>query len=380
MATQKLESRTPKKGQGVPKETRESTLVPNLARAIRGAFPAVNQKAFIKMVDDAGYYEASMQQQVTILAEQALAAVGGAKHAKKLFNALVESQDEKVHAVAVSVVMVALSGKPDTALPLIKRAAILPGTWPREMANFAVHMLVFEHGFDAVFEKVRDWLQHKEEGVRRVVAEGFRPRGVMIPHINELKSDPDLLLPVLQPLLDDPSLYVRNAVANNLNDVSKDHPDLVVKWTRSWNGRKISPERQYIIKRALRTLVADGHPGALALMGFGTGDDVTAKDASEIPEQVEINALLPFAVDITNKADSDITCVVVMLLDMPGKGTSRRRKKYQIWKGSIAAGQKKTAAKRIHFVHNNSVPKERGTYRYSFTVNGKEVKGGEFGW
>ncbi len=374
----KPETREPKKGEGVPKETRKNSILPEFAAAVKRAFPALDEKALIQAADEAGYFDATMMRQVALLAEQAIAATGGKRNAKKLFNALLDAEKEKLHAVAVNVATIAFESDTDTQLGCIRRAASMPGIWPREMANFALHGLVNTHGFAAMFPMVKDWLSDKDETIRRVVAEGFRPRGVMTFHVNELKQYPELLLPVLEPLLDDPSLYVRNAVANSLNDIAKDHPDLVVKWAKRWGSVNTSPEQAYIIKRALRTLVASGHPAAMAYMGFGGTDSLEASDVSDIPAEVEINALLPFQVKLANTGIIAASCVVTMILDAPGKGAARRSKQYHIWKGEVKAGSVKTAGKKIHFTHRNSKPLERGEYRYSFTVNGREIPGGTF--
>ncbi|MGG4268571.1 hypothetical protein [Peribacillus simplex] len=43
------------------------------------------------------------------------------------------------------------------------------------------------------------------------------------------KSDQAPVLEVLENLKNDPSLYVRKSVANNLNDIAKDHPKTVIE-------------------------------------------------------------------------------------------------------------------------------------------------------
>jgi 3-methyladenine DNA glycosylase AlkC len=41
-------------------------------------------------------------------------------------------------------------------------------------------------------------------------------------------------LPLLEALMDDPSDYVRRSVANHLNDIAKDHPQLGAAWLERW--------------------------------------------------------------------------------------------------------------------------------------------------
>ena len=50
--------------------------------------------------------------------------------------------------------------------------------------------------------------------------------------VTDFVADPTPVLPLLEALRDDESEYVRRSVANHLNDISKDHPDLVAEGCR----------------------------------------------------------------------------------------------------------------------------------------------------
>lgn len=73
------------------------------------------------------------------------------------------------------------------------------------------------------------WSEHENEHVRRLASEGSRPRLPWGKSIPALKLDPSPVLPILEKLMQDESLYVRKSVANNLNDISKTHPHLLRK-------------------------------------------------------------------------------------------------------------------------------------------------------
>jgi 3-methyladenine DNA glycosylase AlkC len=47
-------------------------------------------------------------------------------------------------------------------------------------------------------------------------------------------NDPSAGIALLEKLKYDDSLYVRKSVANHLNDISKDHPELVIKNVKKW--------------------------------------------------------------------------------------------------------------------------------------------------
>ncbi|WFB34580.1 DNA alkylation repair protein [Kiritimatiellota bacterium B12222] len=108
---------------------------------------------------------------------------------------------------------------------------------------------------------------HPSPHVRRWCSEGTRP---LLPWGKKLKSlvhDPSPVWPLLEKLKDDPEKYVQKSVANHLNDISKNHPDLVVARCELWL-KEASPDRQWIVKHGLRSLIKQGHPEALALIGY----------------------------------------------------------------------------------------------------------------
>ncbi|MDX1920098.1 MAG: DNA alkylation repair protein [Candidatus Caenarcaniphilales bacterium] len=99
-----------------------------------------------------------------------------------------------------------------------------------------------------------NWAKDKAEGSRRFASEITRPRGVWCKHINELKENPSLALPILEPLKTDSSKYVCDSVGNWLNDAAKSNPEWVLALCEKWLAESNSKETQYIIKKAKRSL------------------------------------------------------------------------------------------------------------------------------
>ncbi|MCI0357718.1 MAG: DNA alkylation repair protein [Planctomycetaceae bacterium] len=123
----------------------------------------------------------------------------------------------------------------------------------RETAWLAVRPAV-EQELEAAIDLLSTWPDHEHEGIRRFASEVTRPCGVWCNHLVRLKSEPQLALPILEPLKSDAAKYVRDSVGNWLNDASKSQPKWVVSLCRRWQRESKTPETAYIVNKALRTL------------------------------------------------------------------------------------------------------------------------------
>ncbi|MEM7075121.1 MAG: DNA alkylation repair protein [Pseudomonadota bacterium] len=120
---------------------------------------------------------------------------------------------------------------------------------------------------DRALPVIRAWVSDPNPHVRRLVSEGTRPRLPWGMRLHGLVADPTPMLPALTRLRDDPSDYVRRSVANHLNDIARDHPDLVADIARTWL-RDAGADRRRLLRHACRTLIKQGHTAALSAFGF----------------------------------------------------------------------------------------------------------------
>ena len=111
-----------------------------------------------------------------------------------------------------------------------------------------------EENLDEVLPKLINLAKHEDENKRRFASEVIRPRGVWCKHIEVLKHNPEIAIPLLDTLMNDESKYVQDSVSNWLNDASKTRPDFVIEYCDLWSKKSTTKITTRIIKRAKRTI------------------------------------------------------------------------------------------------------------------------------
>jgi len=137
-------------------------------------------------------------------------------------------------------------------------ATIYPFAADKHFGVREISWMAIRHRIASDLEKsitiLSHWSLDKEENIRRFASEATRPRGVWCQHIDDLKREPSMALPILEPLKSDSSKYVRDSVGNWLNDASKSNPSFVKAVCNRWEEESDTKETQYIIRKALRTI------------------------------------------------------------------------------------------------------------------------------
>jgi len=137
----------------------------------------------------------------------------------------------------------------------------------RHTAEWALRPFIERHP-QTTLATLAAWCGDSSAHVRRLVSEGSRPRLPWGTQLKGLVRDPSPTLPLLRRLQDDPSAYVRRSVANHLNDIAKDHPQLIVQWLQQ-HLPDAPPPRRALLRHACRTLIKQGHPQVLRAWGLG---------------------------------------------------------------------------------------------------------------
>lgn len=121
----------------------------------------------------------------------------------------------------------------------------------RFTAEFGIRLLTIAEP-ERSLAQFAEWVDDPSEHVRRLVSEGTRPRLPWAMRLARLVEDPTPMLPLLEALRDDKSEYVRRSVANHLNDISKDHPDLLAGVAAEWVKGEVPSERQRLTPKVFK--------------------------------------------------------------------------------------------------------------------------------
>ena len=175
-------------------------------------------------------------------------------------------------------------------------------------SEFAIRPYMIQHT-DKMLPILKRWTKHPNEHVRRLAAEGSRPRGVWTAHIAAFKKDARPVIEILTELKADESLYVRKAVANNLNDISKDHPDLVIKTCGEWL-KSNHEHTNWIVKRGLRTLIKSGHPKALNLLGVNHKPSIQVSSFVIKPARIKVGGIAVLFLDLKSVSNKKQKLVI----------------------------------------------------------------------
>lgn len=133
----------------------------------------------------------------------------------------------------------------------------------RFSAEFSIRPFLIRQQ-ERTLSQLMAWTTDPDPHVRRLCSEGTRPRLPWATRIPAFVVNPDPVLPILEALKHDPSLYVRRSVANHLGDIAKDHPEKVFALCERWLGGA-SNEVKWLIRHALRHPAKKGDKTAVQL-------------------------------------------------------------------------------------------------------------------
>ncbi|MEM9646600.1 MAG: hypothetical protein AAF989_16535 [Planctomycetota bacterium] len=213
------------------------------------------------------------------------------------------------------------------------------------------------------------WTKDSNYHVRRLVSEGTRPR---LPWSGRLHIDVIRPLPFLDALHADETRYVTRSVSNHLNDIAKSDPDLVLKTLRRWKrlGLQDAAELDWMSRHALRTMVKQGHAGALKFLGFRPDPKIQVGDVVLSTQSVRPGEAIEFSFAVTAaRAESLMVDYVIEFVKSNG---SLAPKVHKIKPLDLAKGETVAVKKKHPFRANATTFKlYPGTHHLTIQINGK---------
>lgn len=234
-------------------------------------------------------------------------------------------------------------------------------------SEFAVRSFIIKDE-ERMMAQMFAWSKHKNEHIRRLASEGCRPQLPWAQALTKFKKDPTPILPILEQLKTDSSLYVRKSVANNLNDISKTHPDLVVNLAKDWYG--VNEYTNWIVKHGCRTLQKKGNREVLDLFGY---NDITSVDIQGFTldtMSVSIGGDINFSFSILTKKATKVR--LEYGIDYVKSNGKRNRKIFKISEVSLKENEKKLYTKKHSFADISVRKHYSGNHSIVLIINGIE--------
>lgn len=235
-------------------------------------------------------------------------------------------------------------------------------------AEFAVRPFIIKHE-ERMMRQMAVWAGHDNEHVRRLSSEGCRPQLPWGQALACFKKDPSPVLCILERLKADPSLYVRKSVANNMNDISKTHPGLVVETAKDWYGK--NEYTDWIVKHGCRTLLKKGNRDVLDIFGFADTGCVKVTGFALDAAYVAVGENLAFSFTVEAKKAARIR--LEYGIDYVKANGTRSRKIFQISEITLQENEKRLYTKKHSFAEVSTRKHYPGTHSLTLIVNGTGV-------
>jgi 3-methyladenine DNA glycosylase AlkC len=234
--------------------------------------------------------------------------------------------------------------------------------------EFAIRPFL-ERYFEETLLQMQQFALHSDVNVRRFASEGCRPRlpwGLGVP---ALKKHPQKIVPILNSLKYDASEYVRRSVANNLNDISKDHKEYFIQTVTEW--QKESEHVVDIVRHASRTLLKQGNKEIGTM--FGLKDDVLKlKNWEVLTPEISVGDSMEFSVEIENPLIEDVNARIEYVLYFLLKNGEFGKKVFMISTQTLEAKTTKVISKSHSFKPITTRTYYGGEHKISIQINGVE--------
>lgn len=245
----------------------------------------------------------------------------------------------------------------------------------RASAEFGIRFFILASP-GKTLNRLKTWTTDDNPHVRRLVSEGIRPRLPWAMRLPIFIKDPAPVIDLLERLKDDNEEYVRRSVANNLNDIAKDHPDMVAEIAAQWL-QDASQERKRLIRHACRTLIKNGHKKTLSVLGFKPAK-IKHASIDILTPTVVFGDALQFTFSLCSELDKDQAVIIDYIIHHQ-KANGKTSPKVFKWKTTRLTTNKSMTSTKKHAIKKITTREYyQGLHRVEVMVNGASVAAADF--
>ncbi len=237
-------------------------------------------------------------------------------------------------------------------------------------AEFAIRPFLKKYP-TPMLDYLQQWVKDENEHVRRLVSEGTRPRLPWGVRVKAYDANYQPIIALLEQLHADPSLYVRRSVANHLNDLTKDRPELVLATLKRWKEEQAHDELDWLIKHSLRTLIKAGHAGALALLGYGQTPAVAIEQLRVAQPQLPLGVQQEFSFELVSTSAAPQELLLDYLVYFTKANGQQKSKVFKLKTLTLAPKERLSFQKKHWFKHFSTRRLYAGTHRIELQINGQ---------
>lgn len=343
------------------KDVFDKKFINALVADLKKTYPKFDQQGFIKSIFKKGWKEKELKQRIRHISENMHKGLPASyKEAIALLKPVSDNYSGLVHLIFPD--FVELCGIDDLDTSIDAMAYFTENS----SSEFPVRFFIIKYE-KQMMAQMKKWANSKNEHHRRLATEGCRPRLPWAIGLPKYKKDPISILPILEKLKTDKSEYVRRSVANNLNDISKDNPKLVIKLAKEWHG--ISPETDKLIKHGCRTLLKQGEPKVLNLFGFKVPKHVELKKF-KVTKEIKLGEAIEFEFTLHTIKKNLGKLRIEYIVEFVRQNNKTGQKVFKISEGQYAETERKVN-KKHSFKPISTRKYYAGKHSVSVVVNGK---------
>ena len=239
-------------------------------------------------------------------------------------------------------------------------------------SEFAIRQFILKYE-EQTINQMKIWAKSSNEHIRRLASEGSRSRLPWAIALPLFKQNPTKPLEIIELLKNDKSLYVQKSVANNLNDISKDNPHLVIKFVKENLGK--TKELDWICKHGSRTLLKKGNMEILSFFNFDKSHHINLTNFC-YDKTILLNDDFNFSFEINS--DEIIGNIRVEYVIYYLKSNNIHNKKVFMISQNEIKSNKKRFEKRQSFKNMTTRKHYIGKHFIGILINGVEVLKEEF--